>query len=546
MKILASKSEPVNLEQYWKRESELFSTKAMAAIVDGRLRPLDHTIVKDAEVEYIDITNKDGKRIYMTSLTFLLIKCFHELFENAEITLKHSLLKGNYFRVHYKRALKAKDICALEERMREYVKKDAPIERIYYSSEKIEEIEKQGDSPFSLDLIRYKDSKDAYIYKLGDMQSYYYGYTVPSTSYLDVFSLKLYGGGIVLLGPSVDRIKVPTKFFPQPKLFQVYKEAAAWGEVMEVRNVSELNRSIESGDYREMIRITEAAHEKKICEIADMILKNREKGRLILISGPSSSGKTSFAHRLEVQLKVNGLKPITISMDNYFVEREETPLDENGEYDFESVHAIDIALFNEHMERIISGEEVIIPEFDFIEGKKRYHESNRMVVDEDQPIILEGIHGLNPMLTKDIPDGNKFRIYVSPLTQLNLDDHNKISTSDLRMIRRLARDTRTRGKSIQTVISAFDKLRKGEDKYIFPYQENADVMFNSALIYELCVLKKTVYPMLSSIVVNDPVFVETKRLEKFLQFFDPIEDERDIPPTSLLREFIGGSTLVEE
>lgn len=548
MKLIASISNPVCLEPYWKEHLQHSSEKtALAAVVDGRLRPLTHILTDEAEVEYLNIDDKDGRRAYMTSLTFLFIRSVHKVLGDVEVKVKHSLLKGIYFKLHGKKKLKGNDIQEIEKKMREFIEQDVRFERVHYSKEKLAELFNSDEKSLPyLQLIDYKENKSAHLYRFDGEEAYYYGYMVPSAGYVDVFSLRLYNDGVVLLGPSSFDDRQATKFFPQPKLFHVYKEASTWGKILEVQNVSELNRAIENGRYREIIRITEAAQEKKICEIADMILRNREKGRLILISGPSSSGKTSFAHRLEIQLKVNGLKPITISMDNYFVEREQTPLDENGEYDFESVDAIDIELFNEQMEKIISGEEVVIPEFDFIEGKKRFEEKNRIIVEENQPIILEGIHGLNPILTQDIPDGNKFRIYVSPLTQLNLDDHNKISTSDLRMIRRLARDTRTRGKSIQEVISAFDKLRVGEEKYIFPYQENADVMFNSALIYELSVLKKIVYPMLNSIEVSDVVFRETKRLAKFLQFFKVIEETRDIPPTSLLREFIGGSTIVEE
>lgn len=548
MKIIASVSNPVCLERYWKENLESASAKkAMIAIVDGRLRPLNHVLEQDAQVEYLNIEDRDGRRTYMTSLTFLFIHSAHQVLGEVNIKVKHSLLKGNYFKVHGKKKLKTGDIQEIEQKMREYITQDVAFERIHYSEDELKKISaSNGEKVPYLQLIDYKENKSAHLYRLGETEAYYYGYMVPSAGYLDVFSLRLYNDGVVLLGPSSSDDSQVTKFFPQPKLFHIYKEASTWGKILEVQNVSELNQAIEEGRYRDIIRVTEAAQEKKICEIADMILRNREKGRLILISGPSSSGKTSFAHRLEIQLKVNSLRPITISMDNYFVERDQTPLDKNGEYDFESVDAIDIELFNEQMEQIISGEEVIIPEFDFIEGKKRFEEKNRIVVEENQPIILEGIHGLNPVLTQDIPDGNKFRIYVSPLTQLNLDDHNKISTSDLRIIRRLARDTRTRGKSIQEVISAFDKLRMGEEKYIFPYQENADVMFNSALIYELAVLKKIVYPMLNSIEVGEPVFRETKRLAKFLQFFKVIEETKDIPPTSLLREFIGGSTIVEE
>lgn len=546
--ISASKEKPISLQSFWEEHlKETSKCKAMAGIVDNNLRPLLYELEQDACVEFVDVTDKDGRRIYITSLTFLFVRAAREIFDKIVITVKHSLQKGTFFDVEYDKNLTVEDVKKIEKRMRELIEQDIPFERVVCSrQEAVELLKSDVISHSNSELLEYKEDEQTHIYRCGWLTDYYYGYMVPSTGYLDVFSLKLYNHGIVLLGPSTENPNKQMRFFPQPKLFQVYREASVWGELMGVRNTYELNSVIQDGRYREVIRVTEAAHERKICEIADMIYKDREKGRLILIAGPSSSGKTSFAHRLETQLRVSGLSPITISMDNYFVERKDTPLDENGEYDFETVDAIDIDLFNEQMEKIISGEEVVVPVFDFVDGKKIFDEKNKIRVEENQPIILEGIHGLNPKLTKNIPDGNKFRIYVSPLVQINLDDHNKISTSDLRIIRRLARDTRTRGKKPQEVIEAFDKLRVGEEKYIFPFQENADVMFNSALIYELAVLKEYVAPLLNEIREDEQCYRETKRLAKFLQFFRKIEEKKDIPPTSLLREFIGGSTLVEE
>lgn len=542
MKIKKTKK----LEDLWKEQSHLKQDHTPLAVkVNNNLYPLSYDVEEQSEINFLDITDNDGRRIYMTSLTFLFTRAAREVLVGAVVTVKHSLQNGIYFDIEYKELLKSAHVRLIEKRMRELVEEDILIERISYTREEaIQHLNADKLSSNNSQLLQYKDSSMTHIYRCGWLQDYYYGYMVPSTGYLKVFSLHLYNHGIVLLGPSEKDPSKPTKFIPQPKLFQVYKNASEWGKIMGVSNVHEWNSAIRSGEYREIVRVTEAAHEKKICEIADMILNNREKGRIILIAGPSSSGKTSFAHRLELQLKVNGLSPITISMDNYFVNREETPLDEFGEPDFETVDAIDIALFNRQMAEIIAGEEVVLPTFNFVEGKKYFDPTKKIQVEEKQPIILEGIHGLNPKLTNQIPDGNKFRIYVSPLTQINLDSHNKISTSDLRLIRRMARDTQTRGKTPQAVIQAFDKLKKAEQKYIFPYQENADVMFNSALIYELSVLKKIVYPMLQGIDSKSEVYSETRRLEKFLQFFDEMELEIDIPPTSLVREFIGGSTLV--
>lgn len=544
MKATESKDKSILLaDLYLKKYGENQKFPAIAAIVNNHLRPLYHKVNEDDKVKFIDINDKDGRRIYMNSLTVLFTKAVSELF-HKKVIAKHSLQKGIYFEIENKTVNK-KDIDEIKNRIYEYITQDIKIERNRYDTEEAKE--KLYEAPYaSGEILEYKPSKTTHLIECGDLIDYYYGYTVPSASYLGVFELKVYHGGVVLLGPSEKDATKPVRFKPQPKLFHVYTDAARWGKIMGVQYAYDLNTKIEDGSFREIIRITEAAHEKKICEIADEILEDTEKGRIILIAGPSSSGKTSFAHRLEIQLKVNGLNPVTISMDNYFVDREFTPRDENGEYDFETVDAIDIPLFNQQLEELIAGEEVNIPEFDFIEGKKYFKPENILKVGENQPIIIEGIHGLNPKLTAEIPDGNKFRIYVSPLTQINLDNHNKVSTSDLRIIRRMARDTRTRGRTPKEVIEAFDKLRIGEEKYIFPYQENADVMFNSALIYELAVLKKIVYPMLMEIKPEDDIYREARRLAKFLQFFESIELEKDIPPTSIIREFIGGSTLVEE
>ena len=528
-------------------QEKVEAQKQLAAICNNNLRPLRYAVTEDCTVKFLDYSDKDGVRIYMISLTFLFIRSVREVIKDSRVSVKHSFNSGIFFEIKSEEKIDETVVKSIKQKMQELIKEDVSFIRTECKKEELYKLLAESSSSNEYTkILLYKNSEYAHIYSCGWMNDYYYGYMVPSTRYLSVFDVKLYQKGIVLIGPSNKNHNKVAVFKPQPKLFQVYNQAQKWGKILNTHNVFELNKKIETDEYHEVIQIAEAAHEKKICEIADMIRADKEKGRIILISGPSSSGKTSFANRLMIQLKVNGLRPYTISTDNYFLDRKDTPRDENGNYDFETIDAIDVEMFNKHMQKIIAGEEVTLPTFDFIKGEKYYKTENTIRLKEDQPLIIEGIHGLNPVLSANIPDGNKFKIYVSPLVQLNLDNHNRISTSDLRMIRRIARDTRTRGKKIQDVISAFDALRIGEEKYIFPYQENADVMFNSALIYELSVLKKYVYPMLIAVSYKDAIYREAKRLAKFLQFFLDIDDEKDISPTSILREFIGGTTLFQE
>ena len=371
------------------------------------------------------------------------------------------------------------------------------------------------------------------------MYDYLYGYMVPSTGYLDDFELKFYLPGVVIQYPKKDYPDKVVPFVDQPKLFRIFNESEKWSERIKVQNVAQLNSSIMEGKGEELIRICEAQQEKSIAHIADNIANQRDGIRLILIAGPSSSGKTTFAQRLKIQLMVNGLNPIPISMDNYFLNRDDVPMNEEGHRDMESVDAIDIELFNEHLTRIIQGQEVELPYFNFEKGEREYR-GNKIKIDETQPLIVEGIHGLNEKLTAMIPKRNKYKIYVSALTQLNLDNHNRIPTTDTRIIRRIVRDNLFRGTSIEQTLNMWPLVRKGEGKYIFPFQEQADIMFNSALIYELAVLKPYILPLLNGVGEDSPYYTEINRLKKFIKYFVPL-DSKDIPNNSILREFIGGS-----
>jgi len=492
----------------------------------------------------MDLSEEDGIRAYMRSLSFVFIRACEEILSDCKVSVEHSLGKGLYCEVHYNRQIDETDIEKIQSRMREIIDEDTPFEKTEIPIEEAIKIFESSERTAKANLFRYKPTDNVNIYKCGWLKNYFYGYMVPSTGYLNKFELKYCNPGIVILGPKKEHPTEISKFIPQPKLAGIYKEAEEWAKIMNINTVGALNDLIEKGQYPDLIRTVEALHEKKISQIADEIIKNKEKGRIILIAGPSSSGKTSFAQRLSTQLRVNKLSPVSISLDDYFVDRDATPKDEDGNYDFESIYAIDLKLFNEHLEKLILGYEVEIPYFNFKLGKREYR-GRKLKVTQDQPIVIEGIHGLNNLLTKSIPEGNKFKIYISALTQLNLDEHNRIPTTDLRLIRRIVRDNQFRGHDAVRTIQMWPLVRKGEEKNIFPYQEEADAMFNSASIYELAVLKKYAEPLLSKIDKNNKEHREAKRLLKFLQYFVSIEEEIDIPPTSIVREFIGGSRLVD-
>ncbi|SHH28367.1 nucleoside kinase [Tepidibacter thalassicus] len=522
---------------------KFYKSPIVLGVIDNQLRELNYQLEKDCNLEFIDLSCEDGIRTYMRSLSFVFIRACEEMLSGCKVTVEHSLGKGLYCEIHYDRPINEVDVEKIQSRMREIIEEDVPFEKKKLPIEEAIKIFESCEKDAKVNLFKYKESKIVSIYKCGWIKNYFYGYMVPSTGYLKLFDLKYYKPGVVILGPKKEHPNEISKFEPQPKLAGIYKEAEEWAKIMKVDKVASLNDLIERGEYPSLIRTVEALHEKKISQIADMIVQNKEKGRLILIAGPSSSGKTSFAQRLSIQLRVNKLSPVSISLDDYFVNREDTPKDEDGNYDFESIYAIDLELFNEHLEKLILGYEIEIPFFNFKTGKREYI-GKKLKVTEEQPIIIEGIHGLNDLLTKSIPDGNKFKIYVSALTQLNLDEHNRIPTTDLRLIRRIVRDHQFRGHSAVKTIQMWPLVRRGEERNIFPYQEEADVMFNSACVYELAVLKKYAEPLLKEIDKNVKEYREAKRLLKFLQYFVPIKEEIDIPPTSILREFIGGSRLL--
>ncbi|MCT4585749.1 MAG: nucleoside kinase [Peptostreptococcaceae bacterium] len=514
----------------------------VAAIFNNNLRELTYELKADGIIKLLDFKSHDGKKIYMRSLSFLFIRACKDLYPNNQINIEHAISKGLYCEINGITLLK-EDVDKIKERMNFYVKEDFKIiKKTCDKQDAIKEFERLNNYK-KAEILKYKKEDKVTMYEINGLIDYFYGYMVPSTSYLKTFDLQLCDDGVVIIGPNKNDFNKIADYKYLPKLSYVFRETEKWAKIMNVRNVSDLNKIIENNKYSDLIRTVEALHEKKISEIADMIDNHEHEKRLILIAGPSSSGKTSFSHRLATQLKVNGLDPVSISLDNYFVNREDTPLDEFGKYDFESIYSIDLELFNTHLQKLLKGEEIELPVFNFKNGKREYN-NNFLKVSETQPIIIEGIHGLNEMLTESIPHNKKFKIYVSALTQLNLDEHNRIQTTDLRLIRRMVRDKSFRNKTVKETIAQWKSVRRGEEKYIFPYQEEADIMFNSTLIYELSVLKKYAKPLLENVKKDEEEYIESNRLLKFLQYFVPLEDEADIPPTSILKEFIGGSRIV--
>lgn len=529
----------ISLLELSRQVEEQYESAIVAAKVNNVLKDLSFRIEEDSHIDFIDLTTDDGFRIYQRSVSFLLIKAVGEVFPQATITIEHSISKGLYCELHGIDPLTEKDVQAIERRMKEMVEEDIEFHMdIVPLPEALKLFEKEGQLD-KVKLLKYRNLPTIKIYSCGWLRDYFYGIMVPSTGYLKHFELKFYMPGFILRYPDKSDPTTIPEYKEQPKLFSVFREAEKWAKILEIEDVGSLNDHIAAGYGDELIRISEALHEKKIAQLADMITNERNQIRLILIAGPSSSGKTTFAQRLSVQLRVNNVKPISISLDDYFVSRDKTPLDENGEPDFEALEAIDLDLFNEQLTKLIQGVEVELPVFNFLTGQREYR-GKKVKIKRDQPIIIEGIHGLNDVLTSAIPRGSKFKIYISALTQLNIDNHNRIPTTDARIIRRIVRDNQFRSHDALKTIKLWPKVRRGEEKNIFPFQEDADVMFNSHLPYELAVLKRYAEPLLAEIAPSEPEFSEAKRLLKFLSYFLPLDDSA-IPNNSIIREFIGNS-----
>ncbi|MBW4829327.1 MAG: nucleoside kinase [Clostridiaceae bacterium] len=513
--------------------------KYLGARIDNEIFLLTDKIEEGKKIKFLDISDTDGHKIYIRTLSVIYIKACEELFPGCNVNIEHSLGEGLYTEIKKGKSINFKEINKIKEKMEKLIREDKPILREKIKREEAIKLFEEKGYIDKVNLYKHVDKEEIHIYRIDDHIDSFYGYLAPSTGYVQVFDLKYYYPGAILLPPSESNGFTVPEFIEQRQLAKVFKETEDWVDILDLGYLGTLNDTIVDGSVDEVIKVSEALHEKKIANIADKICED-DNINLILIAGPSSSGKTTFAHRLAVQLKVNGKRPISISVDDYFVNREDTPRNEFGEYDFEALEAIDVKLFNEDLIKLLEGEEVELPKFNFVKGVRE--PSGKIVkVDEEHPIIVEGIHCLNSKLTRDIPEKNKFKIYVSALTQLNVDAHNRIPTTDTRLIRRIVRDNKFRGNDVKRTFKLWELVRKGEEENIFPYQEEADIMFNSSLVYELSVLKKYVEPQLKTIDKNSEYYSEAKRLLKFLEYFKDIEDEFIIPPTSILREFIGGS-----
>lgn len=510
-------------------------------LVGNKLRELHKRLHEDCEISLITTGDDIGHKTYKRSMNLLLLKAVYHVagHENIKkIVLHFTAGEGFYYTIDGNVQINEEFLQKVEGYMREMVEKKIPVmKRSISTSSAIELFHRYGMYDKEK-LFKYRRVSRVNIYSLEEFEDYFYGYMVWHTGYLKYFKLYPYDEGFVMQMPKKDDPENVPEFIPSPKIFQVQKEAEKWGEMMEVSVVGEINEKISRGNVKEMILISEALQEGKISRIAEQISQQRDV-KFVMIAGPSSSGKTTFSHRLSIQLAAHGLKPHPIAVDNYFVNREDTPKDENGNYNFECLEAIDIELFNQDMNALLRGERVEIPRFNFKLGKREY-KGDFLQMEPHDILVIEGIHSLNDKMSYSLPKESKFKIYISALTQLNVDEHNRIPTTDGRLIRRMVRDNRTRGTSARETIAMWPSVRRGENENIFPYQEEADVMFNSALIYELAVLKLYAEPLLFQIEKDDPEYQEAKRLLKFLDYFVGIPSE-DIPYNSILREFVGGS-----
>ncbi len=518
-----------------------YNAKIVLASVNGKLSELHKKLNKDCNIEFKTVKDRTGYKTYRRSACLLMIKAVHDVIGEdrlKKIKVEFSISKGLFCNAYGDFTVDQKFLDAVKQRMLALVDEKVPIWKTSYSIDEAVQIFKNRKMKDKERLFKYRRASRVNIYSIGDFQDYYYGYMVPNTGYITDFDLFLYDTGFVLQMPTRKKPGVIPPFEPQHKLYQTMKESSDWGDGIGIDTVGALNDRICNGDLQELILVQEALQESKISEIAADIVSRGGK-KFVMIAGPSSSGKTTFSHRLSVQLRAHGLVPHPIGVDDYFVERDKTPKDENGNFNFECLDAIDIEGFNHDMCALLEGKTVELPSFNFKTGKREY-KGNFKTLGQDDILVIEGIHGLNEKMSYSLPAESKYKIYISALTALNVDEHNRIATTDSRLIRRMVRDYRTRGASAHKTLSMWQSVRKGEEENIFPYQESADAMFNSALIYELAVLKQFAEPLLFSIEKNDPEYQEAKRLLKFLDYFLGVTSE-NLPNNSILREFVGGS-----
>ncbi len=517
---------------------------AVCVLVNNKVEDLHYPVYSPKHVEFIDIYSPMGYRVYTRSLCMVLYKALNDLYPGKRLCIQHSISNGHYCQIKHDEDIVTPEVIAqLKQRMAEIVEEDIPfLRRERLTTDVIEMFRKQGLN----DKVRLLESINqlyTVYYKLDDIIDSFYGPLVPLTGMLKVFDLIPYEDGMLLLGPDRTDITQVAKWEPQPKLFKAFTDYIDFNNIIRVGDVGELNRAIHDGHAPLLINVVEALHNKHFIQIADEITRRYHEGgaRVVLIAGPSSSGKTTSSKRLAIQLITNYIVPKVIELDNYFVNRDSTPRDETGDYDYESLYALDLEQFNKDVTDLLAGKEVAMPTFNFVKGEREYL-GNTLKLEQGDILLMEGIHGLNPELTRLIPEEQKFRLFVSALTTLNIDDHNWIGTYDNRLLRRIVRDHKYRGASAYDTIKRWPSVRRGEDKWIMPFHENADAMFNSSLLFELSVIKDYALPILQQVPINTPEYAVANRLMTFLSYFEPL-DEKDIPSTSLLREFLGGSSF---
>ena len=515
---------------------------ALGVLVGGRTESLNDTVEEYAYARVLTYADEEGRRIYERSLQFLFLTAAHRLYPGERVRIRHSFAQGLYIDLPGVR-VKKEVVEKLAEQMRALVAEDRPIERLSVSTEHAQEYFARTGQTDRLRILGYRQFSHFTLYRIDGLEDYFYGEMATHTGQLSVFDLKACGEGILLQMPDVNNPAKAAPYVKLPHLLHTYNEAAEWHAILNCENAADLNDMVVNRKLREFIRVNEALQERKIEQIADQFIQSG--ALLLLIAGPSSSGKTTFSHRLRIALRTQGLRPVKVSLDDYYLDRDSIPREQDGSIDLERIETLDIELLCDHLVRLLRGETVEVPEFDFKEGKRLPH-THTFQVEPAQPMIIEGIHGLNPRLTATIPDSLKFKVYISPLTMLNLDDHNRIRTTDARLLRRIVRDNLFRGTKPEETMAMWASVRRGEEKYIFPFQEKANAMFNSALTYELCIMKKYAYPQLLAVKPSSPHYTMARRLVKFLNYIQTADVEDEIPVNSILREFIGGCCFYKD
>ena len=527
--------------------SEIFSQLGLemefgpvSAKVNNKVEGMHYRVYKPKDIEFLDMHSASGIRAYTRSLFFVLCKAAHELWKDCKVVIDIPISNGYYVNLQLGRTVTPDDVNDLRQRMQQLIDAKLPIHRFESTTEEAIEMFRQEGSMSKVKLLESSGRLYTTYYDLDGYKDYYYGTLLTNTAQIYLFGLEYYFDGILLRLPTAQDPSKLGAFIRQDKMFEIFKEHHRWQDILGLRTVGDLNKAIEGGRANELIQLSEALQEKKIAQIADEIAK-RKTVKMVLIAGPSSSGKTTTCKRLSIQLAVNGIYPVGISLDDYFLDRDKTPRDENGEYDFEHLHALNIPLLNEQMNALFRGEEIELPRYNFQKGKSEMS-GKKLKLKGNEVLILEGIHALNPELTAQIPNEQIFRVYASALTTILLDNHNYIPTTDNRLLRRIIRDHKYRGVNALGSIRRWASVRKGENRWIFPYQENADAIFNSAMLFELAVIKQQAEPLLDQVPENCEEYAEAYRLLKFLRYIKPIPEDQ-IPPTSLLREFLGGSSF---